>query len=207
VVDNCPLIFNPDQANSDASDPSLEPDAVGDACDSYTCGDGILQSAETCDEGGANGQPGSACSASCGCGVQFEVVDTLKPGASGNTPVIVFGSAAPDGSGCLNLDTRTVGGIPPKSLDPATLRLSATKPAQACPTTGGAPTKDLAKGYRSYLQDVNADDILDLRVHFDTPGIGGDATTQVLYLTGRFSETAGGECFVATALVRISSEN
>ncbi|MHC4911320.1 MAG: hypothetical protein ACYTF9_16585, partial [Planctomycetota bacterium] len=96
IFDNCPLIPNPDQADADD-------DGFGDACDTFTCGDGILQEAEVCDDGDQNGGPGSTCSAQCSCGVHFEVVETYNPGASGNTPIVLFGSVAADGSGCVNL--------------------------------------------------------------------------------------------------------
>ena len=208
VFDNCPLVFNPDQANTDAEDPLLESDRFGDACDALTCGDGIVQSAEACDEGSLNGTPGSGCSAGCGCGVQFAVSETLKPGSKGNTPIVVFGSAAPDGSGCVNLDTNAVGGLSPKNIDVATLRLSATPPTQSCPSSGGAPIHDLTKRYASHFVDSNSDGIKDLKLHMDTPPIGGDSSTTVLYLTGRFSETSGGsagQCFVSVAPVKIAA--
>jgi Tol biopolymer transport system component len=207
VFDNCPLIFNPDQTNTDQDDPLLVPDRFGDACDAFTCGDGDLQSAETCDEGPLNGTPGSSCTAECTCGVQFEVIETLKPGSNGNTPIVISGSAAADGSGCLNLDTKTVGDVAPKSIDATTLRLSATPPTESCPTSGGAPIHDMSRRYKSHLDDVDLDGIMDLRVHIDTPPIGGDSSTTMVYLTGRFSEdfgAEGGSCFVSTAPVQVS---
>ena len=210
VFDNCPLISNPDQANTDQDDPLLGPDRFGDACDAFTCGDGNLQSAETCDEGLLNGTPGSSCSATCICGVQFEVIETLKPGSSGNTPIVISGSAAADGSGCVNLDTNSVGGVASKSIDATTLRLSATPPTQSCPASGGAPTHDMSKRYNSHLGNFDGDGIQDLKVHIDTAPIGGDSATTTLYLTGRFSEDfgggggGGGSCFVSTAPVQVS---
>ena len=82
--------------------------------------------------------------------------------------------------------------------------MTATKPTVACPTGGGAPTKNLSSQYSSFLENYDADGILDLRVQIDTPGIGATTSTSLLYLTGRFSESAGGACFESTASVRIS---
>ncbi|MBW2387996.1 MAG: hypothetical protein JRG89_06115 [Deltaproteobacteria bacterium] len=204
IFDNCPLDPNPGQEDADE-------DGFGDACDTFTCGDGNLQEAEVCDEGEFNGAPGSFCSAQCACTVNFEVTETLKPGSNGNTPITIFGSAAADGSGCVNLETTSVGGAAAKSIVPMSLRLSATRPTQSCPASGGGPDHNLDKNqtYRSHLADDNGDGIEDLRVHVDTTPIGGDATTTVLYLTGRFSETSGrsaGTCFEAITPVKVSGK-
>jgi len=205
LSDNCPDVFNPDQQDADD-------DGFGDACDTFSCGDGIVQEAETCDEGPLNGTPESSCSADCTCAVHFAVTETLKPGSSGNTPVAIFGSAAPDGSGCLNLATSTVGGTAPRGIVPMSLRLSATPPVGQCPATGGGPDHDLDKKqtYRSHLADANGDGIADLRVHFETAPIGGDSTTTMLYLTGHFAEAGGrfgSACFEATAPVAVSGND
>jgi hypothetical protein len=212
VFDNCPMVPNPDQTNSDQNDPNLIPDPFGDACDALTCGDGIQQDAEACDAGPLNGMPGSDCSASCAlvCNATFEVTETLKPGSRGSTPIIIHGSASPDGTGCLNLSPSDVGGVPALSLEPATLRLSATPPGPACPGAGGAPVHPLTRSnrYDSHLGDKNGDGIEDLVVHADTQDIGGDASTTELYLTGRFSESSpfAGTCFQAVAPVEISTK-
>ncbi len=200
VFDNCPFVSNPDQANTDATDPLLAADAVGDACDAFTCGDGILQEAESCDEGALNGTPGSECSTTCGCAVEFAAVDGLIIGSSEPTTIIVYGSADEEGSGCLNLDTQTVAGVPPKSLDAATLRVSATPPTESCPTSGSAPTDDVNANYASHLGEANGDGIKDLKIFFDTAGIGADTSTRRLYLTGRFR---GAGCFVSSAPVTV----
>jgi hypothetical protein len=140
--------------------------------------------------------------------VSFEVTETLKPGSKGSTPIIVFGSAAADGSGCLNLDTKPVGGVAAKSIDADTLRLSATPLGGVCPGTGGAPVHDLSRSqrYSAHVGEKNGDGIRDLTVHSSTREIGGDPTTTHLYLTGRFSATSveAGACFEAMAPVNIS---
>ncbi len=202
IYDNCPRVSNPDQIDSDD-------DGYGDACDAFTCGDGIVQEAEVCDEGDQNGAPGGSCSARCGCAVTFEVIETLNPGSNGNTPITIFGSAAEDGSGCVNLADEVVGGRAAKTINPTSLRLSATPPSDACSASGGAPTHDLTKRqtYRSHLGEKNDDGIADLQVHIATEPIGADESTQRVYLTGRFQDESGSlddVCFEASATVEIS---
>ena len=61
-IDNCPLIANPDQADSD-----VPPDGEGDVCD---CGDGMIVSGETCDDN--NETAGDGCHHNCGVEVGWE---------------------------------------------------------------------------------------------------------------------------------------
>ncbi len=56
VCDNCPAAPNPDQKDSNGN-------GFGDACDSATCGNGVIDAAEQCDDG--NKLPGDGCSVNC----------------------------------------------------------------------------------------------------------------------------------------------
>ena len=70
-------------------------------------------------------------------------------------------------------------------------------------SSGGAPVHDLSNTgrYNAHLDDFSLDGIQDLKVHADTPGIGGDAATTELYLTGRFSD---GSFFESVAPVEVA---
>ncbi len=123
---------------------------------------------------------------------------------------MVFGSAAPNGSGCLNLDTKAVGGVAPRSIDANTLRLSATAPTQACPTSGGAPLFDLSPDwfYKLHVFDLSNDGIKDLNIGVTTRPIGATTATKKLYLTGRFRDAGGplgSACFVSETPVKIQN--
>jgi Tol biopolymer transport system component len=172
--DNCPQHVNSDQADGDG-------DGIGDACDDFTCGDGIEQDAEWCDDGSANGTEGSDCSADCTPRVRIEVSEqSINPNQGGVLPVTIYGSSL------LNLDTNPVNGLPPQMIDPGTIRFRASQPGQPCPE-GGAPL--VHEG--GHLTDRNGDGIIDLGTHFSVAEAGIGFDTVEGCLTGTFSVSVG----------------
>ena len=112
------------------------------------------------------------------------------------------------GSSCLNVSSFPAGDLEPKNVDVASLRLSATPPpAGECPVTDGAPPLDALtdpSAYDGALWDEDGDGREDLTVRFDTAATGGDASSEVLYLTGRFADPTGplgDACFQASLRV------
>src|SRR4029450_13081063 len=98
--DNCPSVFNPTQADGDA-------DGAGTACDLDTCGDGVVDDREFCDDGAgtaacagrapaacvALGTARSFCDAECKPQVFVDVSESaVNPGKQGQLPARVLGT-------------------------------------------------------------------------------------------------------------------
>jgi len=94
-LDNCPDAFNVNQSDIDG-------DGVGDVCDLETCGNGVVEMGETCDDG--NGLDGDGCSSICAVEpsavaidvMPFSSTNTIKPRPSFPILVSILGSPTVD---------------------------------------------------------------------------------------------------------------
>jgi hypothetical protein len=195
AFDNCPQVPNPDQANSDT-------DGFGDACDAVTCGDGLLQQAEFCDDGARNGRCegltldacralGSArsfCDAQCRPEVFLDVSEAaVNPSKSGVLPAVVFGTPylnfgaarAANGTTCT-----LPGGCPANMVDFSSVELEGLKQGGVC-ARNGAPLNN------SSLTDTNSDGILDLNGNFQVLQASISRGDNEACLTGTFRRVEG----------------
>jgi hypothetical protein len=179
--DNCQFTFNPDQGDGDA-------DSAGDACDLFSCGDGIVDSVEYCDDGSANGSAQSFCTSLCTPVVLIEVSEaSVNPGQKGILPGALLGTPV------LNLDDSAQGDRPAAMVDAGTLRFEGVAPGESCSGDGGAVTHDLAEAslYAKHLKNANGDGIPDLSLHIDVPTVPLAAGDTEICVSGAFREIEG----------------
>jgi Tol biopolymer transport system component len=175
--DFCPLI--PDTGvdfDGDGFDDVCSPSGC---CDGFVCGDGILQRAEVCDEGSANGQPGSACSAGC---IPQVAIDIRPPF---HTNPIVKGSPFPIGVAILGSELLE----PHHDIDRESLVFAASVAGQPCVT-------DPAHGARALdfelpPIDVNHDGFVDLVAFFRIADAHFELSSTEACLTGAFVDEIG----------------
>jgi hypothetical protein len=193
--DNCPSVFNPNQADGDG-------DGAGNACDLYSCGDGVVDPREFCDDGARNGAcegldfdacealgtAGSFCAADCKPEVFVDVSEaSVNPGKQGvlptrliGTPYLNYGPARPyDGGSCS-----IPGGCPADMVDLSSLRLEGVVTGATC-SGGGAPAEQINVG------DYNSDGIPDLQMKFEVLAAAVDRGDDQACVTGDFRRVEG----------------
>jgi hypothetical protein len=195
VFDNCPSVPNPDQANRDG-------DSVGDACDAFTCGDGILQPAEFCDDGARNGSceglsidacralgaSGSFCADECRPEVFLDVAESaVNPKQSGVLPTVVFGTPYLNFGSARSFDGTNCnipGGCPAGMVDLPSVRIEGLRQGGVC-ARDGAPLNNIN------ILDKNSDGIPDLQANFQVELASIAKGDDQACLTGDFRRVEG----------------
>ena len=193
--DNCPFVANSDQENTDE-------DGVGNACDAFTCGDGILQDSEFCDDGARNGSCEgltldacralgaslSYCDDQCRPEVFLDVTEAaVNPNKQGVLPSVVYGTPylnfgaarAFDGTICA-----IPGGCPASMVDLASVSLEGLRQGGVC-AGNGAPLNNTG------VLDKNSDGIPDLTANFQVLQASISRGDNEACLTGDFRRIPG----------------
>jgi len=193
--DNCPFVANSDQENTDQ-------DGFGNACDAFTCGDGILQDSEFCDDGARNGNcegltldacrglgaSRSFCDDQCRPEVFLDVTEAaVNPTKQGVLPAVVLGTPylnfgparAFDGTICA-----IPGGCPASMVDLASARLEGLRQGGVC-AGNGAPLNNTG------ILDKNSDGIPDLTANFQVLQASISRGDNQACLTGDFRRIPG----------------
>jgi hypothetical protein len=193
--DNCPGTFNPDQVDGDG-------DGAGTLCDVYSCGDGLVEPREFCDDGARNGActglgfdacvargaSGSFCDAKCEPQVFVDVAESaVNPGKAGVLPMRFFGtrylnygpSQAFNGTSCA-----IPGGCPANMVDLASIRLEGVVSGATC-SGNGALLQQINLG------DFNSDGIPDVQAKVEVLDAAVDPGDNQACATGPFRHIEG----------------
>ena len=191
----------PDRDDSCPTRPNLgvdfDADGFDDVCDGFVCGDGLLQRAESCDEGDTSMQPPTACGDGCIPAVRID----LRPPFQRNW--VIVGSRLPIGVAILGSELL----VPHEDLDMESLVFAASTAGEPCvadPEQGATPLDF------EFPFDVNQDGYVDQLVFFRIADANFAADDTQACLAGRFAIEVGpfGEAsFEARDTVRVIDDD